>query len=60
MLRFPAVRLDFYLLRDKRRVVGPSVTIVKDGRKSGISYGGGECFQFSNLIKERVIVGGWC
>jgi len=41
MLRSPAVRLDLYLLRDKRGVAGPSVTMVKDGRKSGISYGGG-------------------
>jgi len=53
----PAVRLELYLLRDKRGVAGPSVTMVKDGRKIGVSYGGAECFQFSSLVKERVAVG---
>ena len=53
----PAVRLELYLLRDKRGVAGPSVTMMKDGRKIGVSYGGAECFQFSSLVKDRVAVG---
>lgn len=54
------VRLDLFSLRDKKTAGKPYVTMLEDGCESGIMYGGAECFHFSSIVTNRVMVGARC
>jgi len=49
------VRLDLFSLREKKATMTPVVTLKDDS--DGSNYGGADCFQFSSLITNRIIVG---
>lgn len=58
--RNPSVQLDLFSLRERRKDAGgwvkQAVSLYEEGRW-GISYGGAECFEFSSLVRDRILIG---